>query len=137
MRIDRVYDGLKTLRRIGTLLARVGVNESQIKLLILQDISSLLGLYLWSLLLDYSMERNLWKFVHEKYEDLLAVYIEYVKVLAKNLLTQSNLSFDGPFKLLKSMVMILPYWCLRKSERIAQHGLGGLKIMRRLLSLLR
>ncbi|MCS7367600.1 MAG: glycosyltransferase [archaeon YNP-WB-062] len=130
MRIDRVYDGLKTLRRIGTLLARVGVNESWIKLLILQDISSLLRLYLWSLLLDHSMERNLWKFVHEKYEDLLAVYIEYVKVLAKNLLTQSNLSFDGLFKLLKSMVMILPYWCLRKSERIARHGLGGLKTMR-------
>jgi glycosyltransferase involved in cell wall biosynthesis len=116
MRIDRAFDGLKTLRRIGTLLVRIGVNESWIKLLILQDISSLLRIYLQSLLLDYGMERNLWKFVHDKYEDLLAIYIEYVKVLGKNLLTQSKLPLGGLFKFLKSLIMILPYQYLGRMK---------------------
>jgi hypothetical protein len=62
------------------------------------------------------MERNLWKFVHDKYEDLLAIYIEYVKVLGKNLLTQSKLPLGGLFKFLKSLIMILPYQYLGRMK---------------------
>ena len=114
VRINRVHDGLETLKRVETYLDQAGISKPWGKLVILQDISSMLNLYLRCLLLDCKIEEGLQKFIYAEYNDLLANYIEYVRMLMKCCLSRDNISLAGLFKVLKYAMMILPYQYLAK-----------------------
>jgi len=118
VRAYRIYNGLKTLRRVGTMLTQSGIDVYWTRLMILQDLSSLLSFYIRSLLLGYKIEKSLWKFFSDKYDDLLSIYVEYVRMLTKGFLTHGDPSLEGLLKILKCIIAILSYRYLRRRAQM-------------------
>jgi len=103
VKLERFFNGLRTLEKVCKLLG----DADWCRIMLLQDLSSILDHYLFSKLLRFELEEGIQQLIQSNYDILLTYYYTYLHHLTRFCQREN---YDGTLKILK---ILLKYVLLR------------------------